>query len=175
MPTLHSTPLALDRRAWAWILALGLFAAVLRILGIWHEYPFSFYGDEQQMVKQALIYGSGNFNPYETGMNASKPAFYTYLLFFEYGILFVVGKLAGWWADANAYVVEFLHRPGPWYIVGRSTTALFGVATVVLVAVTGEKYLGRRVGIVAALLLCVSLGHIITCQDVKADNPTAFF
>ncbi len=167
--------LYIDRRSWTLIGLVAIAATVLRVFGIWHEYPFSFYGDEQQLVKQALAYGGGNFNPYQTGMNASKPAFYTYLLFFEYGIYFVVGKLAGWWADASGYVIAFLHRPGPWYIIGRSTTALFGIATIALVAITGERFFGRRTGVVAAILMTLALGHVITCQHVKADNPTAFF
>lgn len=172
---LKPEPFRIDRLGWILIATIAVIATVVRVFGIWHEYPFSFYGDEQQLVKQALAYGSGNFNPYQTGMNASKPAFYTYLLFIEYGVYFVVGKLAGWWADASGYVIAFLHRPGPWYVIGRMTTTLFGVATIVLVAVTGEKYFGRRSGLVGAVLMTVAIGHVITCQHVKADNPTAFF
>lgn len=171
----QATTNPIARSTWLVIIVIAIVAALVRFVGIWHEYPFSFYGDEQQMVKQALAYGGGNFNPYETGMNASKPAFYTYLLFVEYGIYFVIGKLAGWWQDAAGYVTSFLHRPGPWYVIGRSTTALFGVATIILVAITGEKYFSRRSGLVAAILMTVAMGHVITCQHVKADNPTAFF
>jgi len=173
--SLASPALTVSRTAWFWIVFIALAAAVLRIAGIWHDYPFSFYGDEQQMVKQALAYGSGDLNPYRTGMNASKPAFYPYLLFFEYGIYFVIGKLAGWWQDATGYVLAFLYRPGPWYVIGRVTTALFGIATVVLVGATGERYFGRNTGVVAAIIVTLAVGHVITCQDVKADNPTAFF
>ena len=40
-------------------------------LGIWHSYPFSYYGDEVHFVERALSFGSFDFNPHWF----HKPAF----------------------------------------------------------------------------------------------------
>ncbi|MDA3917539.1 MAG: glycosyltransferase family 39 protein [Deltaproteobacteria bacterium] len=39
----------------------------------------------------------------------------------------------------------------------------------------GEKHFKRKSGIAAAILLCVSFGQVVACQDVKADIPASFF
>ncbi|MFQ5561230.1 MAG: glycosyltransferase family 39 protein [Nitrospinota bacterium] len=144
---------------------------LIRFLGIWHDYPFSFYPDESHFVKRALSFGSFDFNPHWF----HKPAFYMYILFVEYGGLFVLGKVAGMWSSASDFAVYYIINPGPFYIVGRVTTALFGIATLYLVYVTGERFFRKNSGVIGAILVALSYGHIRASQDVKADIPAAFF
>ncbi|MBC8184786.1 glycosyltransferase family 39 protein [candidate division KSB1 bacterium] len=143
----------------------------LRILGIWHDYPYSFFGDEAHFVKRALSFGSLDFNPHWF----HKPAFYMYFLFFEYGIFFVFGKIIGLWGSVSDFAVFYILNPGPFYLIGRITTALFGIATVYVVYLIGEIHFRKNAGLIGALLIALSCGHVVASQDVKADVPTAFF
>jgi 4-amino-4-deoxy-L-arabinose transferase-like glycosyltransferase len=150
------------------ILALAL---LLRLLGIWHDYPYSYYPDEAHFVKRALSFGSFDFNPHWF----HKPAFLMYLLFFEYGIVFALGKLMGVWGSVQDFAVQFVKDPGVFYLVGRVTVTAFGVASVWLVYHIGTRHFGRYAGIVGALLLALSFGHVSAGQDIKADVPAMFF
>lgn len=153
------------------IIGILILAAALRILGIWHDYPFSFYPDEAHFVKRALAFGSLDFNPHWF----HKPAFFMYLLFFEYGAYFVIGKILSWWQGAPEFAAHYIGNPGTFYMIGRVTVALFSVATIWVVFRLGEKHFYRNSGILAALLLAVTYGHVDSSQDIKADVPAAFF
>ena len=150
------------------IILLGLF---LRLWGIWHGYPYSYYGDEAHFVKRALSFGSGDFNPHWF----HKPAFYMYLLFFEYGLFYVFGKIIGFWHSVNDFAVSYIKNPGPFYLIGRITTTAFSTATIVFTYLTAAKLFDRKTGLLSALLLSLTFGHVMVAKDVKADTPCMFF
>lgn len=79
------------------------------------------------------------------------------------------------WDSTSGFAVSYIINPGPFYVIGRLTTVLFGVATVVVVYLTGEKHFSKNTGLIGALLLAFSFGHVTACQDVKADVPATFF
>lgn len=153
------------------IAAIFILAFSLRLLGLWHDYPYSFYPDEAHFVKRALSFGSLDFNPHWF----HKPAFYMYILFFEYGFYFVIGKIVGMWESVNQFAVAYIKNPGPFYIIGRMTTVAFSLGSIWIVYLLGEKHFRKNVGLIAALLLSLSYGHIAASQDIKADTPTTFF
>ena len=153
------------------ICAILVGAFLLRLYGIWHDYPYSFYPDEAHFVKRALSFGSMDFNPHWF----HKPAFYMYLLFFEYGLFFVAGKIIGLWSSVTDFAVSYVINPGPFYIIGRITTTLFGIASIWMVYLIGEKFFKKNTGLAGALLLTLSYAHVISCQDIKADIPASFF
>lgn len=153
------------------IVFIILLGALLRLIGIFHDYPYSFYPDEAHFVKRALSFGSGDFNPHWF----HKPAFYMYILFFEYGLYFVIGKIVGLWQTVADFAVYYIKNPGSFYIIGRLTTMLFGLATIGCVYIVGERHFKKNVGLIGALLLSLSFGHVAACQDIKADIPAAFF
>jgi hypothetical protein len=153
------------------ILLIIFFAAILRLWGIWHGYPYSFYPDEAHFVKRTLAFGSGDFNPHWF----HKPAFLMYLLFFDYGILFVIGKISGFWNSIADFAVFYIKNPGPFYIVGRVTIVLFSLGSVLMTYFAGTRLSNKRIGLIAALLLAVSFGHVFATKDIKADIPCGFF
>ena len=153
------------------MLIIVFLAATLRILGIWHGYPFSFYPDEAHFVKRALSFGSFDFNPHWF----HKPPFYMYLLFVEYGAYFVLGLVFGLWSSTADFAVFYINHPGTFYLIGRMTTVLFAVGSIWVVYRIGEQHFGKHVGVVSSLLLTLTQGHIIASQDVKADMPATFF
>lgn len=153
------------------ILIILLLAATIRVIGIWHGYPYSYYPDEAHFVKRALSFGTFDFNPHWF----HKPAFYMYLLFFEYGMFFIFGKLMNIWNSVSEFATFYILNPGPFYLIGRLTTTAFGVGTVWLVYRSGERHFKKSVGLIGALLLALSSGHVMACRDVKADIPATFF
>jgi 4-amino-4-deoxy-L-arabinose transferase-like glycosyltransferase len=158
-------------RKYGLIAAIVILAGILRFLGIWHDYPYSFYPDEVHFVKRALSFGSFDFNPHWF----HKPAFYMYLLFFEYGIFFVIGKVIGLWGTVSDFAVSYVKNPGPFYIIGRSTTALFSIGSILVAYRVGERHFKEGTGIMAALFLALCFGHVAASQVVKADTPAMFF
>ena len=160
-----------DCRGWKTIALILLLAAAVRILGIWHSYPFSYYGDEIHFVERALSFGSFDFNPHWF----HKPAFYMYVLFVEYGVFFIAGKLAGLWRSVTDFAVAYMTNPGPFYLIGRFTTTAFGLATVWMTYRLAREHIDRQTALFSALLLAVSFGHVAASQHVKADVPATFF
>lgn len=157
-----------DQRWYALFGVLAL-AAIVRIWGIQHDLPYSFYGDEQHFVKRALSFGSGDLNPHWF----HKPAFYMYLLFGEYGVYYCVGWLLGSWNSVDEFAVSFIRDPSAFYLIGRLTTLGFGVATIWGVYCIGERHFSKSVGLYAALLLALTYGHVEASRVVKADVPAA--
>lgn len=160
-----------DKKSFVLIFLIILIAGILRFLGIWHGYPFSYYPDEAHFVKRALSFGSGNLNP----LWFHKPAFFMYILFFEYGLYFVFGKITGMFNSVADFAVSFVKNPGPFYLIGRLTTTIFSLGSIWVVYLTGERHFKKGAGIIAALLLTLSYGHIVASQYVKADIPAMFF
>ena len=154
-----------------WLFAVLVVALGLRLIGIWHDCPYSFYPDEAHYVKRALSFGSGDLNPHWF----NKPAFFMYILFFEYGVFFVVGKLLQLWKTAEDFGVFFIANPWPFYLIGRLTVLVFSLASIAVTYRLGERHLRPGTGLLAALLLAVSYGHVFTSVDVKGDVPAMFF
>ncbi len=148
-----------------------LCAGVLRLWGIWHGYPYSYYPDEAHFVKRALSFGSGDLNPHWF----HKPAFFMYVLFFEYGVFFVIGKIAGMWESVGGFAVSYIKNPGPFYIIGRITVAAFGMGVIVVTYLISKTLFNRKNAVFSALILAVSVGHVMVAKDIKADIPCAFF
>ncbi|WDP90770.1 MAG: glycosyltransferase family 39 protein [Desulfobacter sp.] len=148
-----------------------LIAFIVRVWGIWHGYPYSFYPDEAHFVKRSLSFGSGDFNPHWF----HKPAFLMYILFFEYGLFFIIGKMIGLWQTVTDFAVFYIINPGPFYLIGRMTIAMFSTATVAMSYLIGVKIEGKKTGLIGALILALSMGHVYVTKDIKADIPCTFF
>lgn len=159
---------AISKKLLLIILLIGL---VMRFWGIWHGYPYSYYSDEAHFVKRALSFGSGDFNPHWF----HKPAFFMYMLFFEYGIFYLIGWILNWWQGVDGFAISYIQNPGPFYLIGRVTAMAFSLGTIVLTYLTAKTLFDRKTAIVSALILAISFGHILVSKDIKADTPCAFF
>ncbi|MGD9201976.1 MAG: glycosyltransferase family 39 protein, partial [Chitinispirillia bacterium] len=122
-------------------------------------------------IKRSLSFGSGDFNPHWF----HKPAFLMYLLFFEYGILFIFGLLFQVWSSISDYAVSFIINPGPFILVGRLTVTFFSLLCIGVIYITGIRNFTKTTAIFGAILFTLSFGQVIISQDVKADIPSTFF
>jgi hypothetical protein len=146
-------------------------AALLRLWGLTHDVPFNYYPDEAHFVKRSLAFGSGDLNPHWF----HKPALFMYLLFAEYGAYFVVGMGLGIFSSVDEFARHYFADPTMFYVLGRLTVALFGVATVYMLWSIGRRFGGDRVGLMAALFLAVMFAHVRGSHFIKADVPATFF
>lgn len=153
------------------LLVIILVAVLVRVWGIWHGLPYAFYGDEQHFVKRAVSFGSGDLNPHWF----HKPAFLMYVLFFEYGVFFILGHVFGAFDSVSDFAKLFFVDPSAFYLIGRLTVAAFGVATVYITYRLGKQMLSRQIGLFAAFALSLTYAHVASSQYVKADVPTALF
>ena len=166
-------PLARSKRVTLLLLAgILLIGLVLRLGGAFHDLPFSYYGDELQLVKRSMALGSGDLNPHWF----NKPALLMYTLAFSYGLYFVAGYILGSFASVEQFGAHFLQNMGPFLLIGRLVVVSFGVATIYVVYRAALLVFRNRVhGLCAALAAAVMLPMVAGAQVVKADVPAAFF
>ena len=61
------------------------------------------------------------------------------------------------------------------FLVGRFTTVLYGLGTVILVYVIGQRMYSRKVGLLASLFLAFTLLHVRYSRLIRPDVPMTFF
>lgn len=153
------------------LLGILLLAAGLRLWGVTHDLPFSYYGDELHFMKRSMAMGTGDLNPHWF----HKPAFLMYVLAFFYGLYFVAGLLTGRFDSTEAFGAHFLFEHGPFLLIGRLVVMAFGVATVYVVYLIGRKAFGRpAAGLAGALAAAVLVPMIDSSQEIKSDVPCGF-
>jgi hypothetical protein len=138
----------------------------LRLWGIWFGLPFSYRADEYHEVFRALELGSGGFNFDRTGKGG-----YFYLLFVEYGILFVVLKIAGIVDSAQDFARYFFRDPSTFYLISRATTAIIGMLNVFLLYRIGARAYSVGAGLLAAIFLTVDFLSAEHSHFVTVDVP----
>jgi len=154
---------------WVWVI-IGV-AVLLRLWSINHGLPHSYYADEEHFVKRSLSFGSGDLNPHWF----HKPAFFMYVLFFEYGFYFLTGKVMGWWGSPTEFAYHFFDNAGMFFLLGRITATLSGIGVVVLAVFCGRRLGGSGCGIIAGLMLATNFCMAEAGRWVKADIPCTFF
>ncbi|HKH49216.1 MAG TPA: glycosyltransferase family 39 protein [Thermoanaerobaculia bacterium] len=148
--------------------AVLLIAAALRLWGLFHDLPFSFFGDELHFMKRAAALGTGDLNPHWF----HKPAFLMYILAGVDGLYFVVGRLAGRFDSTAAFGAHFLTDPGPFLLLGRMVVFLCGLATVFVVWRIARRVFGTVAAAFSAGLVAAVLAPMIaSSQVIKSDVP----
>ena len=162
-----------SRRLRRALFSLVLLAFAIRCLGCFGQgLPYSYYGDEIFNVRQALRFGA-EFTLDPSWFN--KPSLGYYILFGEYGVYYLLGRLSGLFTNPQDFAQHYFDAPGAFYLIGRVSTAVFGALTVLLSYRLGKEVRGRFCGVLSALVLCLTLGHIASSQQVKMDVPATFF
>ncbi len=158
---------AVTRRHIYILMALVVAAAfLLRVWGIWFGLPFSYRADEYHEVFRALELGTGNFNFERTGKGG-----YFYILFIEYGAIFVALKLAGIIDSAQDFARYFVRDPSIFYLTGRATTAVIGTVNVFLAYKIGARAYGIAAGVLAAAFLAVDFLNVEHSHFITVDVP----
>ena len=147
-----------------------LVAFALRVWGIWFGLPYVFHNDEGNEVLRALQLGTGQFN-----FQRIDKGVYFYLLFIEYGVLFVILNILGIVNSASEFGEYFIRDPSAFYLIGRVTTVVIGTATVFLVYKIGRLAYSTTTALFAAGALAINVLHAKLSHFVTVDVPLAFF
>ncbi len=148
-------------------------ALALRLVGLFHDLPYSYYGDELHLMKRAMALGAGDLDP----RWYNKPAGLMYLLLLAYGLFYGAARLLGLVDSAEAFGAWFLADWGPFLLIGRILVLAFGVAlvagTVRLARAFGLGPLGVWLAGLAAALLppLVQWSQVIKEDVLSAPTP----
>jgi 4-amino-4-deoxy-L-arabinose transferase-like glycosyltransferase len=150
----------------ALILLILALALGLRLWGITFGLPHRYHVDEPYYVLGALRMGNGDF-----AMNSPQnaPNLWQFILLAEYAALFVVGRIAGVFAQPSDLATVYLTDPSVYYILARVSSAIAGVATVGLTYLIGKRLFNGLTGLVAALLLAVLFLHVRESHFAVSD------
>jgi hypothetical protein len=154
------------------LVGILLLAAGIRLWGLFHDLPFSYFGDELHFMKRSMAMGTGDLNPHWF----HKPALPMYLWLLCYGVFFAAGRLLGRFGSTAEFGAYFLTTPGPFLLIGRLVVCAFGVATVwVVYRLARRAFASEAAGLAAALVAAVLAPMVDSSQHMKSDVPGGFF
>ncbi|MEA2564727.1 MAG: hypothetical protein QOH06_6231 [Acidobacteriota bacterium] len=145
-----------------------LLAAGIRLWGLFHDLPFSYFGDELHFMKRSMSLGTGDLNPHWF----HKPGLFMYIWLLVYGLYFLAGMATGRFESTAEFGAHFLTSSGPFLLLGRLVVFACGVATVWVVYRIGRRaFESERAGLAAALVAAVLAPMVASSQHMKTDVP----
>lgn len=153
------------------IFAIIICAVFLRVWGLGYGLPEILHQDEPIVINHALAYGVGDLNPHFFII----PPLCSYLLFFCYGIFFVIGKIAGIFSGSMDFAVEFFRNPTSFYLIARSVLGVIpGVLSVWLVYRLYQDLFSEEGAEFAALIYAVSFVNVVNSHYAYLDSMMVF-
>jgi YYY domain-containing protein len=149
-----------SRRAPTWILAVVLFAGLVRLTNIDWDQGHFFHPDERA-ISDAI--GRLSFDPRNPQLNPK---------FFAYGSLplYITGAVS----TALSWYDPALRGYDARIFLGRAVSGVVGTLTVLLLAIFGAQLYDRAVGLLAAFLLAACALHVQNSHFVTTDVFLAF-
>ena len=144
-------------------LALGL-----RVWGIGFGLPYELTYDEVHEILRAFKLGAGEYQ-----WSFGKGGLYI-LLFFEFGLIYVVSWLMGWVANTREFAIWYVLDPSVFYLAGRLTVALMGTLTCLVVYFIGKRVWDWRVGLGASFIGATAAFHGVHSHVINVDVGTTF-
>jgi hypothetical protein len=111
-------------------------------------------------VNRAIRFHVGDLDP----RFFNWPSLYMYVLWAVYGLAFA----------GQGVLDAFSKDVTPFYLIGRTLTALAGTATIAVAYALAAQLAGRGAGLLAALFLTVNLLHIRDSHYITTDVPLTF-
>ena len=102
-----------------------------------------------------------------------NPSLYPYVLLTAFGAFFAAGKAMGSFANSADFANYYFHHLSVFYLIARSISVLFGVASVGLTYLIGRKAYGPRAGLLASLFLAFAGIHVLFSRTAKVDATAA--
>lgn len=149
------------------LLGIIVLALLLRIWGIRFGLPYEYHPDENQYIRQAATMGEIGLEP--TWWN--NPPLYKYVYLAEFGGLYVLGKVLSWYDSPAEFGAENTLDPTKLHLIGRATTAAFGILTVLIAYWLGKNYRNRDVGLISAAFLALAFIHVRDSHYAVNDIP----
>ena len=148
--------------------AILLLALGLRLWGVFHDLPFSYFGDELHFMKRSAALGTGDLNPHWF----HKPAFLMYVLAFADGLYYLFGRLTGAYGSTSELAARLLVEPGPFLLLGRLVVMASGVATVAAVYLVARRVFASAAAAAAGGLVAAVLAPMVASSVVIKSDMT---
>lgn len=149
---------------------LLLVALALRLPGLFHDLPYSYYGDELHLVRRAMAMGTGDLDPHWY----NKPAGLMYALLALYALFYGICRLSGTVDSPEAFGAWFLADHGPFLLIGRTLVLAAGIGLVLATfRLARALRLDRTTALLAALAVAVLPPLSYHSVVVKEDVPSA--
>jgi hypothetical protein len=163
------------RNAATWI-ALGLMALALalRLHGIDWGLP-QIYEEAYPLKKSWPMWGWGTSSFTLDPKFFNYPSLYMYVQLIGQFLLYGILSLAGRIQSSIDFQLLYTIDPTPFYLMGRSITTAFAVATVGLTFAIGRRVAGLGVATMAAFWVAVNGFHIAKSQAIEVDVPLTMF
>jgi len=149
------------------ILYLILISALLvRIIGIGWYLPSTYELDEYYTIRKSLgILKYGTLNT----QSFMWPSLYMYIQAAGYKLYYLWRLLT-----VSIHSLDNLTQTEI-FLVGRFTTVLYGVGTVLLVYFITERMYSKKAGLLSSLFLTFTLLHVRYSRLIRPDVPMTFF
>ncbi|MFQ5953069.1 MAG: ArnT family glycosyltransferase, partial [Candidatus Omnitrophota bacterium] len=153
----------INRTIFIIIVLVGL---ILRLWGLGFGLPYPFHQDEPVVVNHALAYGTGDLNPHFFAI----PPLTSYLLFFIYGIFFIVGKIFGVYPSAEDFAIQFFKDPTAFYLIGRFFIGVLpGILCIIFTYQLARKFMSVRVALYSSAIMAISFLNVINSHYIYTD------
>jgi len=169
----QSTDMAADTSRsprWARLLLLAILGLAFGIrvwgigFGLPHEITYEqLTYEEAKEVHRAFKLAAGEYT-----WSFGKGGLY-YLLFLEYGVLYVVSWILGWVNNAHEFALWALRDRMVFFLMGRVTVALLGTLTCLVVYKLSERFYGWRTALGTALIGATAYYHALFSSVINVD------
>ncbi len=148
-----------------------LLAFLIRIPGFWSDLPHSTMSTEVRKINLALKMGAG----YMPKDYLTHPPFFAYILLVGYGVLFVVGRIFGFFGSITDYQTLYFTDPTIFYVIARTAVLALSVSSILVLYLIGKRLYGKKISLVACLFMTVLIVHVKWSHFSTGDIPAAFF
>jgi 4-amino-4-deoxy-L-arabinose transferase-like glycosyltransferase len=152
MSELHAEPV---HRLRLWVIALVVFAAAVRVIGVDYDSHHFFHPDERRI---AMAIDELSFKPLQL-----NPHFFSYGSFPLYLVRSVTSALG--------VLDPQLRHYDDVIITGRLVSALAGTLTVLLILLLGTRLYGKSIGLLPGFLLAAFAIHVPDSDNLPPTSP----
>ncbi|OQX86071.1 MAG: hypothetical protein B6D55_06595 [Candidatus Omnitrophica bacterium 4484_70.2] len=98
------------------------------------------------------------------------PPLTSYILFFIYGIYYIVGKFLGIFTNTLHYIEKFLINPTNWYLIGRFFIGVLpGTFTLYVIYLVAKKNFNEKIGLLSSIFLSFCFIHVLHSHYIYVD------
>ena len=145
---------------------------MIRLCGVEFGLPNIYHADETIVVNHALAYGTGDLNPHFFRI----PPLISYIIFFEYGIYYLLSTVFGFFSSIVDFQNLFLEDPTSFFLIGRITVGVTaGTASVYFIYILGRRVFSEAVGIISAFFLSLTFLHVRNSHYIYLDIMMVLF